>query len=422
MERAEAAGERRGRGRLHDPDPVGSRRRSRSRAPIPSLLATAGVHHHLVREGTRTRCALVVESGDAREVHHCALLLGYGAGVGESVPRVRDARRHDPAAACSSGITHEQAVDELHQGAQQGHPQGDVEDGHLDAAELLRRADLRGGRPRSARSSTSTSRGRRRASAASASTSSPRKCRSGTERAFPARPARRPISNRAASTSGGATASTTCSTRTRCSSCSTRRAAASTRSSRNTRGSSTIRASSARRCAACSSCKPAAAPIPIDEVEPVESIVKRFATGAMSYGSISQEAHETLAIAMNRLGGKSNTGEGGEDPARYMPRRRTATRGAARSSRWRRRASASRASTSSTPTTCRSRWRRAPSPAKAASCPATRSIRGLRRCGYATPGVGLISPPPHHDIYSIEDLAQLIYDLKNANPDGADLT
>ena len=119
----------------------------RDQAPIPSLLATAGVHHHLVREGTRTRCALVVESGDAREVHHCALLLGYGAGVvnpylafetlDDMIRQGILTRRHA-----------REGGQELHQGAQQGHPQGDVQDGHLDAAELLRRADLRGGRPR----------------------------------------------------------------------------------------------------------------------------------------------------------------------------------------------------------------------------------------------------------------------------------
>jgi glutamate synthase domain-containing protein 2 len=127
-----------------------------------------------------------------------------------------------------------------------------------------------------------------------------------------------------------------------------------------------------------------------------------------------KEAHETLAIAMNRIGGKSNTGEGGEDPARYS-RCPTATRRTPRSSRSPPAASASRANTSSTPASSRSRWRRAPSPARAASCPAPRSIRGSPRPATPPPGVGLISPPPHHDIYSIEDLAELIHDLKNGN-------
>ena len=138
----------------------------------------------------------------------------------------------------------------------------------------------------------------------------------------------------------------------------------------------------------------------------------------MSYGSISAEAHETLAIAMNRLGGQSNTGEGGEDAGRFVPDANGDLRGSRDQAGGQRRGSASPASTWSTPTTCRSRWRRAPSPARAASCRATRCTRGSPRRGYSTPGVGLISPPPHHDIYSIEDLAQLIHDLKNAQPGG----
>ena len=156
-------------------------------------------------------------------------------------------------------------------------------------------------------------------------------------------------------------------------------------------------------------------PVQADDVESVASIVRRFATGAMSYGSISAEAHQTLAIAMNRLGGRSNTGEGGEDPDRFIPTP-TVTCGVPRSSRSRAAGSASPANSWSTPTTCRSRWRRAPSRGRAASCPGTRCTRGSPGRGHSTPGVGLISPPPHHDIYSIEDLAQLIHDLKNANP------
>ncbi len=117
-------------------------------APIPSLLATAGVHHHLVREGTRTRCGLVIESGDAREVHHVALLVGYGAGAVNpylAFETLDDMIRQH----VLEGITHERAVSNYIKGAEQGHPQGHVEDGHLDAAELLRRADLRGHRARS---------------------------------------------------------------------------------------------------------------------------------------------------------------------------------------------------------------------------------------------------------------------------------
>ena len=219
----------------------------------------------------------------------------------------------------------------------------------------------------------------------------------------------------AASTSGGGAASTTCTTPNRSPRCSTRCARAATRLFKKYTAARQRREPPALHDPRAARRSSRATPIPLDEVEPASEIVKRFKTGAMSLGSISREAHENLAIAMNRIGGKSNTGEGGEDPVRYQPRRRTATRAAARSSRSRRAASASPATTWSTPTSCRSRWRRARSPARAASSPATRSTSTSRSIRYSTPGVGLISPPPHHDIYSIEDLAQLIHDLKNAN-------
>jgi glutamate synthase (NADPH/NADH) large chain len=134
------------------------------------------------------------------------------------------------------------------------------------------------------------------------------------------------------------------------------------------------------------------------------------------FGSISREAHETLAIAMNRIGGKSNTGEGGEESDRFKP----LPNGDSMRSAIKQVASGRFGVTTRIPRQrrrCRSRWRRAPSPARAASCPATRSTN-IAKVRHSTPGVGLISPPPHHDIYSIEDLAQLIHDLKNVNPRG----
>ena len=141
------------------------------------------------------------------------------------------------------------------------------------------------------------------------------------------------------------------------------------------------------------------APVPLDEVEPVSSLVTRFSTGAMSYGSISKEARGTMAIAMNRLGGKSNTGEGGEDAERlYDPD------GAARSSRSRPDASGSPRSTSPTPTTCRGGTRMARSPARAVS-PGHKVYPWVAETRHSTPGVGLISPPPHHDIYWMETSA-----------------
>src|SRR5439155_332954 len=155
--------------------------------------------------------------------------------------------------------------------------------------------------------------------------------------------------------------------------------------------------------------------VPLDEVEPVEAILERFATGAMSYGSISQEAQEMLAIAMNRLGGKSNTGEGGEDSARYKPDA---------NGDWRRSAVKQVASgrfgvTSEYLVNCddlQIKMAQGAKPGEGGQLPGHKVYPWIAKVRHATPGVGLISPPPHHDIYSIEDLAQLIYDLKNANP------
>ena len=156
-------------------------------------------------------------------------------------------------------------------------------------------------------------------------------------------------------------------------------------------------------------------PVPIDEVEPVEEIVKRFATGAMSYGSISAEAHETLAIAMNRLGGRSNTGEGGEDPERYVPD----PNGDLRRSAVKQVASGRFGVTSEylvNADDLQIKIAQGAKPGEGGQLPGHKVYPWIARTRYSTPGVGLISPPPHHDIYSIEDLAQLIYDLKNANP------
>src|SRR5689334_13860522 len=158
------------------------------------------------------------------------------------------------------------------------------------------------------------------------------------------------------------------------------------------------------------------APVPIDEVEPVSEIVKRFSTGAMSYGSISSEAHETLAIAMNRIGGKSNTGEGGEDPARYV---RDAN-GDSRNSAIKQVASGRFGVTSDYLVHAQElqiKMAQGAKPGEGGQLPGSKVYPWIAKVRNATPGVGLISPPPHHDIYSIEDLAQLIHDLKNANSD-----
>ncbi len=157
-------------------------------------------------------------------------------------------------------------------------------------------------------------------------------------------------------------------------------------------------------------------PLSIDEVEPISEIVKRFSTGAMSYGSISQEAHETLAIAMNRLGGKSNTGEGGEDPERYQP----LPNGDSKRSAIKQVASGRFGVTSEylvNADDLQIKMAQGAKPGEGGQLPGQKVYPWVAKTRHSTPGVGLISPPPHHDIYSIEDLAQLIHDLKNSNKD-----
>ena len=156
-------------------------------------------------------------------------------------------------------------------------------------------------------------------------------------------------------------------------------------------------------------------PVPLEEVEPASEIVKRFCTGAMSYGSISAEAHETLAVAMNRLGGRSNTGEGGEDPERF----KTLPSGDSRRSAIKQIASGRFGVTIWYLTNAdelQIKMAQGAKPGEGGELPGRKVDDIIARIRYSTPGVGLISPPPHHDIYSIEDLAQLIHDLKNANP------
>ena len=156
-------------------------------------------------------------------------------------------------------------------------------------------------------------------------------------------------------------------------------------------------------------------PVPIEEVEPAKEIVKRFTTGAMSFGSISKEAHETLAIAMNRIGGKSNTGEGGEDEERFKPD----ANGDLRRSAVKQVASARFGVTANylvNADELQIKMAQGAKPGEGGQLPGHKVDEVIARLRHSIPGVGLISPPPHHDIYSIEDLAQLIYDLKNVNP------
>ena len=288
----------------------------RDQAPIPSLLATAGVHHHSIREGTRTRAAWSSKRATRARCITARCCIGYGAGAVNpylAFETLDDLIRQGLLA----GIGHDERGQELHQGAQQGHPEGHVEDGHLHAAELLRRADLRGDRPRSRRSSTSTSPGRRRASAASASTWSPSEVARAPRAAFPDAARRRArISNRRR---------VPVAARRRVPPVQPRHGvqAAARHAQRPVRslqgvhaGSSTIRrrASHAARPARVQAAGAAGAARG-GRAGRADRQALRDRRDVL--GSISQEAHEKLAIAMNRIGGKSNTGEGGEDPARY---------------------------------------------------------------------------------------------------------
>jgi glutamate synthase (NADPH) large chain len=381
-------------------------------APIPSLLLTAAVHHHLVRERLRTKVGLVVETGDCREVHHAALLIGYGAGAinpylaMETVEDLFTAGRlptvADPAAAVRNlvralgkgvlkvmskmGIStvasytgaqvfealglNEQVVDDYFTGT--ASRLGGV---GLDvlAAEVAARHRL----------------------------------------AYPRNPAER--AHRGLETGGEyqwrregevhlfnpetvfllqhATRSRQYEVFRRY----TEQVDSLSKQAATLRGLFRLR-------------RDVRPSIPVEEVEPVSSIVRRFSTGAMSYGSISIEAHETLAVAMNTLGGRSNSGEGGEDSDRLRdPLRRSAVKQVA----------SGRFGVTSeylvSADDIQIKMAQGAKPGEGGQLPGSKVYPWIAKTRHSTPGVGLISPPPHHDIYSIEDLAQLIHDLKNAN-------
>src|SRR5258705_444078 len=383
------------------------------RAPIPSLLATAGVHHHLVRQGTRTRCALVVESGEAREVHHCALLLGYGAGAVNpylAFETLDDMVRHHMLV----GIAHEHAVENYIHALNKGilkvmSKMGISTLQSYCGAQVFEAVGLDRAFVDKYFTRTASRIGGVGIDVVAA------EVHRRHQRAFPERPTaendlewggeyqwRRDgeyhlfnpetVFKLQHATRNGQYAIFKEYTKL---------------VDDQSRKLATLRG--------LLEIKHAPQPIPLDTVEPVETIVKRFATGAMSYGSISQEAHETLAIAMNRLGGKSNTGEGGEDPARY----KKDPNGDWRRSAVKQVASARFGVTSEYLVNCTDlqiKMAQGAKPGEGGQLPGYKVYPWIAKVRHATPGVGLISPPPHHDIYSIEDLAQLIYDLKNSNP------
>jgi glutamate synthase (ferredoxin) len=385
----------------------------RDRAPIPSLLATSGVHHHLVRQGTRTRCALIVESGDAREVHHCALLLGYGAGAVNpylAFETLDDMIRNRMLV----GITHEKAVINYIKALNKGilkvmSKMGISTLQSYCGAQVFEAVGLQQTLVDKYFTRTAS-----RISGVGIDVIA-EEVRLRHARAFPTRPLHEDLDW------GGEYQWRRDGEYHLFNPETVFKLQHATRSGQYAvfKEYTKLVDDQSRRLATLRGLleiKNAPAPIPLDQVEPVESIVKRFATGAMSYGSISQEAHETLAIAMNRLGGKSNTGEGGEDPARY----KKDPNGDSRRSAVKQVASARFGVTSEylvNADDLQIKMAQGAKPGEGGQLPGHKVYPWIAKVRYATPGVGLISPPPHHDIYSIEDLAQLIHDLKNANPE-----
>jgi glutamate synthase (NADPH/NADH) large chain len=391
----------------------------RDRAPIPSLLATAAVHHHLIREGNRNQCGLVIETGEAREPHHFCLLIGYGAGAvnpymaletladmgrQQMLPPeltaekaeanyIKAANKSIIKVASKMGISTVQSyrgaqifeavgiakavIDRYFTGTasriqgigldiiareslmrhHRGFPTVDVEGNVLDGGgnyQWRRDGEYHMWNPDTVAKLQQAVR----------------------ITGYPTWKEYAKLANDE--------------TQHRC----------------TIRGLLQFRHD-----------QPA---VPIEEVEPAAQIVKRFVTGAMSFGSISKEAHETLAIAMNRIGGKSNSGEGGEDSARFKPDVvEVGMPGVWRRSAIKQVASARFGVTAEylvNAAQLQIKMAQGAKPGEGGQLPGDKVDEAIGRIRHSTPGVGLISPPPHHDIYSIEDLAQLIHDLKSVNP------
>ncbi|GAA2163193.1 glutamate synthase large subunit [Pedococcus bigeumensis] len=386
----------------------------RDYAPIPSLLLTSAVHHHLIREKTRTLVGLVVEAGDVREVHHVALLIGYGAAAVNpylAMESVEDLVR----SGAIEGVTTDQAVKNLIKALGKGvlkvmSKMGISTVASYRGAQVFEALGLSQELVDRYFTGTVSQLGGVGLDVLAAETAARHAA------AYPPDGVRLP--HRKLGVGGeyqwrregephlfdpDTVFRLQHSTRQRRYDIFkqyTSRIDEQSERLMTLRGLFTLGGSTPRQ------------PVPIDEVEPVSEIVKRFSTGAMSYGSISQEAHETLAVAMNRLGGRSNTGEGGEDVDRLMdPERRSTIKQVA----------SGRFGVTSLYLTksgdIQIKMAQGAKPGEGGQLPGHKVYPWIATTRHSTPGVGLISPPPHHDIYSIEDLAQLIHDLKNANPE-----
>ena len=398
---------------------LSDRHASEELAPIPALLLTAAVHNHLVRERERTKVGLVVESGDAREVHHLALLIGYGAAA------VNPYLAFDSIAEMVrtgeiGGIAERRAIRNYVRAASKGilkvmSKMGISTVASYTGAQVFEAVGL--DREFVARHFTGTP-------SRLGGIGADEIAREVTDRHALAFGRQQALPGQLEIETGGEYQWRRDGEYHLFNPKTVFKLQHATRAKRydvfkqytklvddQSAHLATLRGLFALKTAG----QLGRQPVGIEEVEPVSEIVRRFATGAMSYGSISAEAHETLAIAMNRLGGKSNTGEGGEDPERYTDD----PNGDSRRSAVKQVASGRFGVTSQylvNADDLQIKISQGAKPGEGGQLPGQKVYPWIARTRHSTPGVGLISPPPHHDIYSIEDIAQLIYDLKNANP------
>ena len=382
-------------------------------APIPSLLATGAVHHHLIREGSRGQAGIVVETGDAREVHHFALLVGFGAGAINPYVAFETVTDLFAQKLLPENIEEKTAIKNF------------IKAGGKGLLKIFSKMGI---------STLQSYQGAQIFEAVGLNSEVIDKYFTGTtsriggagldviakeavmrhSRAFPKTSAAAKVLDVGGKYKwmrGGEYHAINPETITKVQQATRKNdyklfKEFSAAINDHNKEISTLRGLFKFK---------AGTPVPIEEVETVSEIVKRFATGAMSFGSISREAHEAMAVAMNRLGGKSNSGEGGEDPARYKREP---------NGDWKRSAIKQIASGRFGVTAhylvnaeeLQIKMAQGAKPGEGGQLPGHKVDENIARVRHTTPGVTLISPPPHHDIYSIEDLAQLIHDLKNINP------
>ncbi|MFH8690603.1 MULTISPECIES: glutamate synthase large subunit [Streptomyces] len=381
-------------------------------APIPSLLLTSAVHHHLIRTKQRTQVGLLVEAGDVREVHHVALLIGYGAAAVNPYLAMESVEDLVRAGTFIENIEAEQAIRNLIYALGKGvlkvmSKMGISTVASYRGAQVFEAVGLDEAFVATYFNGTATKIGGAGLDVVA------KEVAARHTKAYPASGIA--ASHRALEIGGeyqwrreGEPHLFDPETVFRLQHATRNRRYDIFKQYTDRVNEQSERLMTLRGLFGFDSGRE---PISLDEVEPASEIVKRFSTGAMSYGSISREAHETLAIAMNQLGGKSNTGEGGEDSERlYDPARRSSIKQVA----------SGRFGVTSeylvNADDIQIKMAQGAKPGEGGQLPGHKVYPWVAKTRHSTPGVGLISPPPHHDIYSIEDLAQLIHDLKNANP------